>query len=214
VNVLGAAYLADLAQEMQFSLWHISTDYVFDGKVPYPYSEEMYPHPLNYYGESKLAGEQQILTKNPQAYIIRTAWLYRAVGNNFLTRFLNQAHQYTVVEMAYDQIGCPTYADDLAQAIWSMLHHHHQAPKAYMPGVYHYAHEGLASRYDFAWAIKQYAELRCTLEPVLSNSFASWAQRPRYSVLNKDKIKKTFSLHISHWQEALARCIKNLNRGL
>jgi dTDP-4-dehydrorhamnose reductase len=214
LNTVAATYLAALAQEQRFTLWHISTDYVFGGNRAYPYSEDMPTHPVNYYGETKMLGEQKILATHPGAYIIRTGWLYRAVGNNFLTRFLRQAQKKSPITMAYDRIGSPTYADDLAQSIWHMLQQHYQEPHAYMPGIYHYTNEGLASRYDFAWVIKHYIGLPCILEPGLTKHVASVAQRPAYSVLNTAKIKTVFGLRIAHWQDSLIRCLQHVDKGL
>jgi dTDP-4-dehydrorhamnose reductase len=208
-NVLGPGYLASLAQQMNFTLFHISTDYVFGGAVARPYTEDMPTNPTNYYGQTKLMGEQKVLAENPGAYIIRTSWLYGAVGNNFLTRFLTYAPQKETINMAYDQIGSPTYADDLARTICNMIKQHNQAPEQYLPGIYHYANEGVASRYDFAWAISQYMGLACQLTPGSSKDFPQLAQRPAYSVLGKEKIKQAFGMKIPHWQESLALCIRN-----
>jgi dTDP-4-dehydrorhamnose reductase len=212
VNALGPSYLARLAQEMNFTLLHISTDYVFGGAVARPYTEDMAPNPSNYYGQTKLMGEEKVLTENPRAYIIRTSWLYGAVGNNFLTRFLTYAPQKKAISMAYDQIGSPTYACDLAKTLWYMIEQHSQAPEKYLPGIYHYANEGVASRYDFAWAISQYADVACQLTPGLSRDFPQLAQRPAYSVLGKEKIKQTFGFKIPHWQDSLALCMQHLNK--
>ena len=211
VNTVGPQYLASLAQAMNFTLLHISTDHVFGGEIAHPYTESMLARPVNYYGQSKLAGEKAILAHNPAAYIIRTAWLYRGIGNNFLTRFVNKASKQNTISMVYDQIGSPTYADDLAMAIWAIITKLHHAPKQYLPGIYHYANEGVASRYDFAWAIKQYASLDCQLIPGLSKALPQVAARPAYSVLNKDKIKKTFDLTIAHWQDSLSDCMQQFN---
>ncbi len=211
VNALGPSYLASLAQARGFTLFHISTDYVFDGTCSRPYTENMLPNPINYYGQTKLAGEQELLATNPAAYIIRTSWLYSVWGNNFLTRFLAQVQQGQPIRMVYDQVGSPTYAPDLANAIWAMIQQLSQSPGLYLPGIYHYANEGVASRYDFAWAIMRYTGLTDQLIPVLTKDFSPLVQRPAYSVLGKEKIKQQFGLKIRHWQDSLAHCIQHVN---
>ena len=133
------------------------------------------------------------------------------MGTNFLTKLLVRASQGKAIRIVYDQIGSPTYASDLAKAIWEMVCKLSQAPSQYPPGIYHYANEGVASRYDFAWAIIKYAGIACQMTPGLSRDFPGLAQRPAYSVLSKEKVKHTFGLSILHWQESLAHCIHDLN---
>jgi len=218
VNAQGPLYLAFLAKACPFTLVHISTDYVFGGELAQPLQEDMLTDPINYYGYTKLAGEQavlaqNILIQNPLAYIIRTSWLYSSMGNNFLTRFLARSAKESTITMAYDQVASPTYAHDLAEAIWTIILKHRQNPAQYLPGIYHYANEGVASRYDFAWAISQYVGLSCQIRPGLTQDFPQVAQRPAYSVLSKDKVKKTFGLNIAHWQDSLSRCMYHLKKN-
>lgn len=214
VNALGPGYLASLAKDLGFTLFHISTDYVFEGKLAQPLTESMPTKPVNYYGQTKLAGEQRVLAQSSSAYIVRTSWLYGAVGTNFFTKLLARASQDQVIRMVYEQISSPTYAHDLAKALWAMIDKLTQAPGAYPPGIYHYANEGVASRYDWAWSMIKQAGLACRVIPGLSSDFPGLAQRPAYSVLSKEKIKQTFDLSIPHWQESLCRCIDGLNTAL
>lgn len=210
VNALAPSYLASLAKELGFTLLHISTDYVFGGELAQPLSESMPTRPVNYYGQTKLEGEKRVLAHNPSAYIIRTSWLYSTVGTNFFTKVLALASQNKAIRIVYDQISSPTYANDLAKAIWEMISKLDQAHSQYPPGIYHYANEGIASRYDFAWAIIKQTGLACQVKPGLSKDFPSIAQRPAYSVLSKARIKQTFKISIPYWQESLAHCIDQL----
>lgn len=183
---------------------------MFGGGLAQPLAETIPPRPINYYGQTKLEGEQKILAQHQSVYIIRTSWLYSAVGSNLLTSILAQANQGKAIRYVYDQISSPTYAGDLAQAIWEMICKLNQAPSQYSPGIYHYANEGIASRYDFAWAIINYASIACQIIPGLSRDFSGLAQRLVYSVLSKEKVKHTFGLSIPHWQESLRHCIGKL----
>lgn len=210
INEQAPGYLAMLAKQLNFTLLHISTDYVFEGTNPTPLTEDMLTNPINYYGQTKLGGEYNILAQDTSTYIIRTSWLYSTLGNNFLTRLMDRFLRERSISMAYDQISSPTYAPDLAKAIWEIISQLTHKPNACPPGIYHYANEGLASRYDFAWQISnklfKHADIR--IEP--STTFQGTAKRPAYTVFNKQKIKQTFGLTIPYWQESLDDCLKNL----
>lgn len=202
--------LAMLAKELNFTLLHISTDYVFEGANPTPLTEDMLTNPINYYGQTKLGGEHNILAQDTSAYIIRTSWLYSTLGNNFLTRLMKRFLHERSISMAYDQISSPTYAPDLAKAIWEIIFQLTHNPNACPPGIYHYANEGLASRYDFAWQIsnKLFKHAGIRIDP--SNTFQGRAKRPAYTVFDKQKIKQTFGLTIPYWQNSLDHCLQNI----
>jgi len=209
INAIAPGYLASLAQELNFTLLHISTDYVFEGLLAKPLTETMVTNPVNYYGKSKLAGEQNILAYNTSSYIIRTSWLFSTIGDNFLTRLLKKSQQERHISMVYDQISSPTYVQDLARALWEIILRLNQNPNLYQPGIYHYANEGVASRYDLAWNINKQANLNCDIIAKHSSDFPGFVNRPAYSVLDKEKIKSTFGLTIPHWQESLSYCLHN-----
>lgn len=200
VEVLGKATAA-----RGISLIHISTDYVFDGTSFKPYTEDMPLAPASVYGKSKLAGELSLMQVNPDALIIRTSWLYSSVGNNFVKTMLKLGHEREELKVVFDQVGTPTYAADLANAILQILQH--EKPCA---GIYHFSNEGVCSWYDFAIAIHSLAGISCRVMPVQSHEYPSKTPRPHYSVLNKAKIKSVFQLEIPHWEDGLKRCINVL----
>jgi dTDP-4-dehydrorhamnose reductase len=212
INATAPAYLAKLSKERGITLIHISTDYVFAGTGNQPLTEMMPAIPINYYGKTKLEGEQNILTHHPTAYIIRTSWLYSEYGNNFLTRLLARTSQEKHVPMTYEQVSSPTYAIDLAQAIWEIVFLLHQNPDQYQPGIYHYANQGVASRYDFAWVVGNQLDLACKVQAQRYIQLPHLANRPFYTLLDTNKIQRTFGLTIPHWQESLTHCLKNIAR--
>ena len=214
VNVQGPAYLGELALTYGFTLLHISTNYVFDGMHTCPLTETMPPQPINAYGKSKWAGEKKLLAKSSKAYIIRTAWLYSLIGNNFFVKILEKlSTTQQPVHVVNDQIGNPTYAGGLADVIWKIIRKIDHDANSYLPGVYHYANEGIASWYGFAYAIQAYTGCKKKVIPILSKDFPTLAKRPAYSVLNTEKIKKTFHIRIPHWREGLKKCIQDLKTG-
>ena len=186
-------------------LVHISTDYVF-GKEQYntPCKEDMQGTPTGVYGLTKLRGEQNILATGCKSIIIRTAWLYSEFGNNFVNTMLNLTETKKQLKVVFDQVGTPTYAYDLAQAIIAIL----KSPKE---GIYHYSNEGVCSWYDFTKMIAQIAgNTECEILPCHSDEFPSPVKRPAYSVLDKTKIKQTFGITIPYWTDSLKKCVNNL----
>jgi dTDP-4-dehydrorhamnose reductase len=210
INTLGPENLASLAEEFGFTLLHISTDYVFKGNIAQPLDETMPPEPINYYGHTKLMGEQAIQAYPIHFYIIRTSWLYSPIGQNSFTRLQERIVTGQPIRIAYDQVGSPTYAGDLALAIWQILEKLYQEPHRYPPGIYHYANQGVASRYDFAWNACKMAQWERTILPAQAASFIGFAPRPAYTVLATDHIQATFGLTIRHWQEGLAACLSHI----
>lgn len=209
VNEHAVKRLAEACAMHHTTLIHISTDFVFDGASGIPLTENSTTHPINVYGLSKLKGEQAIAQVLNQHYIIRTSWLYSEKANNFCKTMLKLAQIKDYLQVIYDQVGTPTYAIDLARCIVHILHADHQENnKAY--GTYHYSNEGVASWYDFAKAIFEFAEVDIEVSPVNSSAFKTKAKRPHYSVLDKSKIKSTFGITIPYWRESLNQCINKI----
>ncbi len=185
---------------------HISTDYVFDGQKCTPYIESDIADPTSVYGRTKLAGENLVLDTANTAVIIRTSWLYSEFGNNFVKTMRRLGAERESLNVVFDQVGTPTYAKDLAQAIVDILPQIKQGTK----DIYHFSNEGVCSWYDFAVEIMRMSNLSCQVNPIESSQYPTKATRPSYSVMNKGKIKAEFSIAIRHWQAALQECIKNM----
>ena len=186
---------------------HISTDYVFSGDEHVPYRESDPVAPRTAYGRTKYIGEKNLLAACPEAVILRTAWLYSIYGNNFVKTMIRLGQEKEKLGVVFDQIGTPTYAADLAWAIFTVI----ETP-AWHPGVYHFTNEGVCSWYDFTLAIHELAGItKCQVRPILSEEYQYKTPRPHYSVLDKSKFKKAFGVEIPHWREALIRCIKKLS---
>ena len=186
---------------------HISTDYVFSGDEHVPCRESDPVAPRTAYGRTKYMGEKNLLAACPEAVILRTAWLYSIYGNNFVKTMIRLGKEKERLGVVFDQIGTPTYAADLAWAIFTVI----ETP-AWHPGVYHFTNEGVCSWYDFTLAIHELAGIKkCQVRPILSEEYQYKTPRPHYSVLDKSKFKKTFGVEIPYWREALIRCIKKLS---
>lgn len=185
---------------------HVSTDYVFSGEEHRPCRETDQVAPRTVYGYTKYEGEKRLLAVCPEAVIIRTAWLYSAYGNNFVKTMIRLGQERQELRVVFDQVGTPTYAADLAQAIFTII----QSP-VWRPGVFHFSNEGVCSWYDFTLAIHHlYGGIDCRIVPILSEEYAYKTPRPHYSVLDKSKYKKTFGVSIPHWLESLEKCITSL----
>jgi dTDP-4-dehydrorhamnose reductase len=211
VNAVAPKLLGKYSKKFDAKLIHISTDYVFDGESFTPYSENDKVNPKGVYGETKLQGEQDCLEENPESVVIRTSWLYSSFGNNFVKTMLRLGSERGHVNVVYDQIGTPTYAADLANAILSIIEITENEPTKFVPGIYHYSNEGVASWYDFANAIFEISGIKCTVSAVRSDEFPTPAKRPNFSVLDKSKIKNTFGINIPYWKKSLQDCIQKLN---
>ena len=184
---------------------HISTDYVFSGEDSIPYRESDAVAPRTAYGRTKLEGEQQLLAVCPEAVIIRTAWLYSPYGNNFVKTMLRFGAERDELRVVFDQIGTPTYAADLAAAIYAVI----EAPE-WHAGIYHFTDEGVCSWFDFTVEILRQAGITCRVLPIRSEEYAYKTPRPHYSVLDKSKIKNTFNINIPYWTDSLAKCLTRL----
>lgn len=202
INTDAVKNLALAADKNGAKIIHISTDYVFDGTNHRPYKEADKVNPISQYGTSKRKGETALLALSPEAIIIRTAWLYSSMGNNFVRTMLRLAENNKEIRVISDQIGTPTYARDLAVAILSILQSHQ-----WVPGVYHYTNEGAASWYDFAKAIFRIAGKSVKVVPIPTEDYPTPAARPSYSILDKSRIKATYGIEIPHWEESLAECL-------
>ncbi|GAB4109054.1 MAG: dTDP-4-dehydrorhamnose reductase [Thermoflexibacter sp.] len=205
INAKAVRLLAEQCASQNATLIHISTDYVFDGRSYTPYTEVDMANPINIYGKTKLLGEQMALSKNPKTIVIRTSWLYSTFGNNFVKTMLRLAEAKPSISVVADQVGTPTYAEDLANTILQLI----STSSAHF-GIYHYSNEGVASWYDFAHAIFQIKKLNTNLIPIKTEAYPTPANRPAYSILDKSKIKQTFGLTIPHWRESLEKCLKSL----
>lgn len=202
LNHLAPGYLAFAAEASGAGLIQISTDYVFDGTAHLPYTEEVAPCPDSVYGSTKLAGERAVMENCGRSMIIRTGWLYSGYGNNFVKTMLRLGRERETLGVVFDQIGTPTYANDLAQAIFAII------DRGIVPGIYHFSDEGVCSWYDFTLAIHRLAGITaCKVRPLHTDEFPAKATRPHYSVLDKTKIKKTFGLEIPHWEKSLEACL-------
>ncbi|MBT0607947.1 dTDP-4-dehydrorhamnose reductase [Aequorivita echinoideorum] len=205
VNHIAVGVIAKWCKLNNTKLIHISTDYVFDGNSQIPLDEAAKTAPVNWYGETKLRGEEAILEAMNDAIIIRTAWVYSEYGNNFvktMLRLLKERDRLTVVN---DQIGAPTYALDLAEAILKIV-----SSGKWETGIFHYSNKGKISWFDFAIAIKELAQLECEVVPVPSSQFPTAAKRPNYSLLDTSKIEKTYGVQIPFWKDSLRKCLFEL----
>jgi dTDP-4-dehydrorhamnose reductase len=207
INHRSVALLAKIAKKNNITLIHISTDYVFEGKNYHPYIETDPTNPKGVYGSTKRDGENAILTVAPQnTIIIRTSWVYSSFGNNFVKTMLRLGRERESLGVIFDQVGTPTYARDLAQAILEILPHiANEKPK-----IYHYSNEGAASWYDFAHAIFELCGIHCTVNPITTDQYPTPAVRPHYSLLDKTTIKNDFGITIPYWRESLKMCLKEL----
>lgn len=206
LNSDAVGYLAKAAENNQAEFIQISTDYVFDGTNHLPYKESDATCPNSVYGVTKLAGEKNALEYCKKTMIIRTAWLYSTFGNNFVKTMIRLGKERETLGVVFDQMGTPTYARDLARAIFAAIY------KGVVPGVYHFSDEGVCSWYDFTKAIHRIAGVTtCKVNPLHTDEYPAKAPRPNYSVLDKTKIKNTYDIEIPHWEESLKACMDELN---
>ncbi|MBN2666084.1 MAG: dTDP-4-dehydrorhamnose reductase [Bacteroidales bacterium] len=207
INATAVKNLAESISGTETRLIHVSTDYVFDGSSNTPYNENSAVNPQSAYGKSKLEGERYALMHNG-TMVIRTSWLYSSFGNNFMKTMLSLGREKESINVVFDQVGTPTYAADLAEAILFIVSRVIRNQIAFAAGTYHYSNEGVCSWYDFATEIFLEAGLKCKVNPILSKDFSSTVKRPFYSVLDKSKIKEDYELEIHHWRKSLLRCME------
>ncbi len=211
LNTKAPSFLGNIAEKYNCKVIHISTDYVFDGTSHTPYVESDLVNPESVYGKTKLNGEIGLVKEHASALIIRTSWLYSSFGKNFMKTILRLSEERDKLNVVFDQIGTPTYANDLARAILMIISKTENGFVDWKPGIYHYSNEGVCSWYDFARSIFEIQGSDCEVIPIESVDYPTPAKRPYYSVLNKSKIKRIFGIQIPHWQDGLARCIEALN---
>lgn len=205
LNHIAPGYLAKAIQTRGGYLVQVSTDYVFDGTAHIPYTEEQPTCPDSVYGTTKLGGELEAMKYCANTMIIRTAWLYSTFGNNFVKTMLRLGREKDALGVIFDQIGTPTYARDLAVAIFAAIH------KGIVPGIYHFSNEGVCSWYDFTQMIHHLAGIEnCKLRPLHTEEYPTKAKRPHYSVLDKTKIKNVYGIEIPYWVDSLKECIDKL----
>jgi dTDP-4-dehydrorhamnose reductase len=206
INCQAVANLAEICSKYNSFLIHISTDYVFNGRGFKPYREIDVMEPVSFYGISKWRGEQAV-RRTPKGIIIRTAWLYSNFGHNFVHTMQKLGRTHETLNVVFDQVGTPTFAGHLAEAIWKII----PQLDGWKEGVqiYHFSNEGVCSWYDFALEIMQQCNLKCQVFPIESKDYPTPAERPFYSVLNKTKIKRRFGLSISHWKDGLLEMLRN-----
>ncbi len=215
VNVIGAKNLAEICRDFGATLLHVSTDFVFDGtstslSSTNGYTEEDYPNPKGVYGQTKLDGEKAIQGILDTYFIIRTSWVYSQFGNNFMKTMLRLAKERTSLSIVSDQIGTPTNAVDLAEILIKIIHFSSLSfgeGRGEAFGVYNFSNEGQCSWFDFAQKILEINHINIDLQPIPTTSYPTPAQRPKYSVLDKSKIKKTFGIEIKSWEESLKTVI-------
>ena len=211
INAAAVKNLGLAAAEAGAGIIHVSTDYVFDGTSCRPYTEDMPTKPCSVYGKTKLKGEKNLLKICPNAIVIRTAWLYSPFGNNFVKTMIKLGSERETLNVIFDQVGTPTYALDLADAILKAMDQTIDTDHE-KGGVYHFSNEGVCSWYDFTIKIHEIAGIKtCKVNPIETKDYPTKAARPHYSVLNKSKIKQTFNITIPHWEESLKNCIKELS---
>ena len=210
INHLAVKQLAEIAKQQDITLIHISTDYVFDGQSYKPYIESDTVNPQSVYGETKLKGEQAFLEVNPIGCIIRTSWVYSEYGNNFVKTMQRLGKERDALGVIFDQIGSPTYAGDLANAILMIIEFDRVKQLQKENKVFHFSNEGVCSWYDFAKSIFEISQIQCDVSPIETKDYPTPATRPHYSLLNKAKIKQTFALSIPYWKDSLQTCIKRL----
>ncbi len=209
INVIGSQNLAEVCKQYSTVLLHISTDFVFDGNASIPYTEKDIPNPTGVYGQTKLDGEKAIQATFQNYYIIRTSWVYSQFGNNFMKTMLRLASERDSISVVNDQIGTPTSAVDLAECLVKIICHTElvevQQPTTDNFGIYNFSNEGQCSWFDFAKKIFKINNCNIDLKPIPSSSFPTPAKRPKYSVLDKTKIKSTFGIENKKWEESLEK---------
>jgi len=211
INHLAVKQLAEIAKKQKTKLMHVSTDYVFSGKSDESYVETDKTNPVNIYGETKLAGEkalQAIMLTN--AIIIRTSWVYSEYSNNFVDTMLRLGEDRDKLNVVNDQVGSPTYATDLANAILKIIDSTGYQTKSPATEIYHYSNKGKVSWYEFAKEIFDLADIHCAVKPIATKQYPTPAKRPKNTLMNKAKITETFSVDIPNWKKSLNTCITTL----
>lgn len=209
VNEKGALILAEKCKKFNAFLLHVSTDYVFDGQAFMPYTESHPTKPVNFYGKTKMLGEEAIMKTLNEFVILRTAWLYSEHGSNFVKTMLRLGSERQQLGVIDDQVGTPTYAGDLAEAILAFAKNYF-TDNSFARGIYHFTNEGACSWFDFALKIQEIAGNNIIINPIPTTDYPTPAKRPHYSILSKRKIKNQLQITIPHWEKSLIKCINIL----
>lgn len=215
INVSGVQHLARACAAQHIPLIHFSTDYVYHSRQNRPFVETDAVSPKGVYARTKLQGERAALRLHPEgAMVIRTSWVYSEFGHNFLKTMLRLGAERPALSVVFDQIGTPTYAPDLAEAVLFIIDRvqHGVLSGSQLPGIWHYSNEGVASWYDFAQAIFDIKGLSCRVSPIETAQYPTPAQRPPFSVMNKLKIKNRLGVEIPHWRESLEKCLGEMGK--
>ena len=202
VNANAVGILAAACKKYEVKFFHISTDYVFAGNATKPYTEADDTAPLNYYGYSKLSGEEKALKEYDQVMIFRTSWVYSSYGNNFVKTMLRLMAERERIGVVADQYGSPTYAADLANAIMQII-----AKQNFVPGIFHYCNTGIITWHQFAQAIREISRASCKVDAITTADNPTPAKRPSYSALDTQKYQQTFHIPIPQWRESLEHCL-------
>ena len=208
VNADGAENLAEACAENNAQFIHVSTDYVFDGENNLAYTEEDFTNPLGVYGASKLAGDELALEVNPCSVILRTSWVYSEFGKNFVKTMLNLFATKEELSIVADQFGQPTNANDLAEAIMKII-----KSEKITPGIFNFSNLGRISWFDFAEKIAELSEAKIKLNAIETSQYPTPAKRPKNSVLDLDKISKTYAIQLKPWEESLEDCVQILQNN-
>jgi dTDP-4-dehydrorhamnose reductase len=208
VNADGTENLAEACAENNAQFIHVSTDYVFDGENNLAYTEEDFTNPLGVYGASKLAGDELALEVNPCSVILRTSWVYSEFGKNFVKTMLNLFATKDELNIVADQFGQPTNANDLAEAIMKII-----KSEKITPGIFNFSNLGRISWFDFAEKIAELSEAKIKLNAIETSQYPTPAKRPKNSVLDLDKISKTYAIQLKPWEESLEGCVQILQNN-
>ncbi|MDB5209115.1 MAG: rfbD [Flavisolibacter sp.] len=205
INGTAVGIMAEACAKLGAKFIHISTDYVFDGSIEKPLQEDAPVSPVNYYGESKSAGEQVVMQANAESIIIRTSWVYSFYGKNFVKTMMRLMSEKESINVVGDQWGSPTYAADLAVAIMQII-----TSGKWVPGIYHFSNEGVITWAQFAGEIASLIQSPCVVNSIPTSSYPTPAKRPLYSVMDKTKIQTCYGIDTKNWKESLAICVRKL----
>lgn len=207
INHKAVGTIAQWCFQNNCKLIQISTDYVFDGTSSVPLKEDDSTNPQSQYGKTKLLGELACLKNNPESIIIRTSWVYSEFGNNFVKTMLRLMKERDSINVVNDQVGSPTYAKDLAEALLKIIN-----AENWYSGIYNFSNEGEISWFEFALAIKEISDSSCTVKGIPTTEYPTPAKRPAYSLLDKTKIKEVYKIEISEYKHSLEKCLENINK--
>jgi dTDP-4-dehydrorhamnose reductase len=206
INATGVGTMAKVSKQVGANFIHVSTDYVFNGQGTEPYKEDDTTDPVNYYGYTKLLGEQQAMQNNENSVVIRTSWVYSRYGNNFVKTMMRLMKDRPEIRVVADQTGSPTYAKDLAEAIMHII----AGGQPFTPGIYHFSNSGVITWHQFASTIQQLKQFNSIVHAIPTAAYPTPAKRPAYSVMSKDKIVADYGVVLKGWEESLRECLEGM----